>query len=151
MRTSYSEFAETDEAEIRTLIKSLYSEDPDGEMVSEEKIGRTITFLMSHPENGTILIFTMEEVVVGYTILINYWSNEYGGIVLHIDELYIKNEFRGKSIGTDFINELINSRYNNCKALVTEATPGNTRAFNLYKKLGFKPSDNELLRYIVND
>jgi len=82
------------------------------------KIKRTIAESRKNPDKVIIYMFQREKKNIGYAILVFFWSNEYGGNIVTIDELYVKEEYR---------------------------TPSNQRAFNYYKKLGFVPSGNNHL------
>jgi GNAT superfamily N-acetyltransferase len=130
---------------VAQMMKALYEENPEDHPLREEHISRTFAQLAAHPDYGTILVFESEGKIAGYAVLINFWSNEYGGIVLSIDELYILPQFRGKGIGTDFIQYLHATKFHNAVALELEVIPYNTRALKLYEKLGFKPSDRHHL------
>ena len=102
-------FCMDDLAELEQMILALYREDPPGEKMSLKKIRRTVQELLSHPEKGNINIFCVDDTVVGYAIVIYYWSNEYGGNIASIDEFYVKPLWRGKGIGTSFL-ELVATR-----------------------------------------
>jgi ribosomal protein S18 acetylase RimI-like enzyme len=93
-------------------------------------------------------VFEQENRILGYAILINFWSNEYGGIILTIDELLVIPAYRGKGIGTAFIQFLMNSRYNDFVALKLEVLPYNQRALRLYESLGFQKADRDHLVYL---
>jgi GNAT superfamily N-acetyltransferase len=136
---------------VYELIKALYQEDPEGKPMTDEKISRTFQQLHHHPDYGRVLVFEREGQLVGYALLINFWSNEYGGIVLSIDELYILPDFRGRGIGTDFIRYLQDNRINNCVALELEVLPYNAKALKLYQKLGFNGTDRAHLLLNVGD
>ncbi|QHT70156.1 GNAT family N-acetyltransferase [Rhodocytophaga rosea] len=130
---------------VTQMIKALYDEDPEGHPLPEAHISRTFEQLSAHPDYGTILVFEFEKQIIGYAVLINFWSNEYGGIVLSIDELYIVPEFRSQGIATHFIQYLHDTKFNNAVALELEVIPYNTRALKLYKKLGFETSNRHHL------
>lgn len=68
----------------------LYKEDLVDEQITDEKISKTIRELDNNPRRGKIIIFEKASIVIGYVILIFYWSNEFGGDILQIDELYVK-------------------------------------------------------------
>lgn len=107
MNITYRQFKTSDKKAVVELIKSLYREDPEGKLIFDEKINRTFNELTKHPDNGTIMIIEADSKIIGYSILINFWSNEHGGNILDIDELYIKSNYRGKGIGSKFIQYLI--------------------------------------------
>ena len=104
--------------------------------------------LAGNPKRGKIIVFAKENTIIGYSILIFYWSNEYGGVVLHIDELYVKPEHRGGGVATKFFRYLLRSQQS-VVALQLEVTPSNKRALNYYNRLGFKKARNlHLIRTI---
>ena len=43
-----------------------------------------------------ILLFKQHRNIIGYALLINYWSNEYGGDIVYVDELFVKESYRSK-------------------------------------------------------
>jgi len=138
MEINFRPFKPEDNSELREMIFALYSEDPDGGKVKEENIAGTINELTVHPEKGSIVIFQSGEEIAGYGILVFYCSNEYGGDVLHLDELYVKPAWRNKNIASDFINSFSGK----VKAIILEVIPTNSRAMRFYEKLGFKISKN---------
>ena len=115
--------------------------------MSVQKIQSTFDSLTKYPDRGSIVVFEYEKEVVGYALLINFWSNEFGGNILNIDELYIKKEWRSQGVGTGFIKYLMSSKPAGAIALQLEVTPGNHKARKLYTKLGFKPRKNDTLTF----
>ncbi len=138
-------FCMDDLAELEQMILGLYREDPPGEKMSLKKIRRTVQELLSHPEKGNINIFCVDDTVVGYAIVIYYWSNEYGGNIASIDEFYVKPLWRGKGIGTSFLELVTTRNANNLKGIQLEVTPANNKALTYYSRNGFSPKDNRHL------
>ena len=136
------EYKESDYLKFENLVFSLYSEDPEGEAIDSSKVRNTVDEFTKFPEKGKIFIFNYNNHIIGYAIIVYFWSNEFGGDVLQIDEMYIINEMRNQSIGTYFINYLHNYKSIKTKAFSVEVTPSNSGALNLYKRLGFKYSGN---------
>jgi GNAT superfamily N-acetyltransferase len=122
---------------LEQMIFALYREDEYGEVMSRQKIQCTVKELMQHPEKGTIIVFCLGEAVVGYSIVIYYWSNEYGGNIAVIDELYIQPQCRGKGIGTCFLEYIVAVAGGSVKGLKLEVTPVNKKAF-AYLSAGFR-------------
>lgn len=142
---SYLPLSSATQAIFITLVEQLYAEDPMGKPISLEKNHRTIETLRTKPDLGEILLLQHEGEIIGYSILINFWSNEFGGNVLTIDELYIQPSHRGQGIASEFIKRLKAERYNDAVALQLEVTPENSRAQQLYQRLGFEPMENQAL------
>jgi ribosomal protein S18 acetylase RimI-like enzyme len=134
---------------IAEFIKSLYTDDASSSVeISDDKIALTFQILSEHPDYGKIVVIESERIPIGYSLVINFWSNEYGGIIANIDELYITPEYRNRGIGTRFIDSLRQSRSNNLVALELQVLPYNSRALKLYESLGFKRSDRN--HYLLN-
>lgn len=142
MRIKFRKFKKSDSEAVARLIKRLYRDDPGEKTMVQKKIYNTFDLFSEHPDFGEIMVFEHENKLVGYAILINYLSNEYGGIVTVIDELFVQKKSRGKGIGTNFINYLVQSKFGNSVAIQLEVSPHNNRARALYERLGFKLSPN---------
>jgi len=127
-------------------MRQLYEEDPAERPVPAENFSRTLRELETRPEKGTVLVIDRDGQIVGYAILINFWSNECGGNVVVIDELYVAQSCRGQGIGADFVRHLIDNEWNNAVAVRLEVTPANARARRLYERLGFSSHKNETLQ-----
>lgn len=141
MKTNIRKFKLIDKKEIIELIQNLYKEDSYVENISLQKINRTIKELFLHNEKGSIFIIEEKEKIIGYAIIINYWSNEFGGNILFIDEIFILPDYRNFGVGTNFINYLIKNKINSSVGIQLEVTKANTNAKNFYEKLGFDLSD----------
>lgn len=134
-----------DETIVTQYIKNLFEEDPTPQGMSNAKIKRTIRTLLKQKEKGTIFVFEIGKEIIGYSILINFWSNEYGGNIVYIDELFVRKEWRGKGVATKFIQYLAKKRINNAVSLFLEVTPQNKKAEELYKRLRFEVHKNKRL------
>jgi ribosomal protein S18 acetylase RimI-like enzyme len=140
-----------DQADVRQMIKALYDEDPDGDQMHDEHIDRTFQYLTKNPQHGEVLVLWVNEVIAGYTILIPFWSNEYGGKLLIMDELYIKPEFRSRQLGSKLINFLAQTRHQGSRAIFLEVAPYNLRAYLFYLRNGFTEGKNKTLKFVFDD
>jgi len=141
----FKAFSNKDLRELERMIFALYREDPCGEKISRRKIRDTVQELTRHPEKGTISIFRVGKAVVGYSIVITYWSNEFGGKIALIDECYVKPSWRNQGIGTSFIKYVSNAKAAGLKGIVAEVTPVNKHALAFYSRQGFAPAQNRYL------
>jgi ribosomal protein S18 acetylase RimI-like enzyme len=138
MQMNFRAYRYADFSELKSMIYALYSEDPDKESITDAKISKTIKELRINPIKGRIIIFEKDKVTIGYSILIFYWSDEYGGDILHIDELYVKPEHRQRGIATSFFKHISRTFKDKIVAVQLEVTPSNSKAMNYYRKLGFE-------------
>lgn len=145
MKNEFIPYREYDYEDLIEMVLRLYREDPEGELMNEEKIRRTIEETKVHPDKVGIYMFKNQRENIGYAILVHCWSNEYGGNIVNIDELYVTEAYRSKGVATGFIE--FAGRLEKTVALQLEVTPSNQRALTYYERMGFAPSANtHLLR-----
>ncbi|MCJ7935672.1 MAG: GNAT family N-acetyltransferase [Chryseobacterium sp.] len=77
----------------------------------------------------------------------------------NIYQMYVKKEFQGKGIGLGLIEATIHEAYHRFIdiEIILEVTPGNNKAYNLYRKIGFveitstdKIGHHTVMRHIKN-
>ncbi len=97
-------YCQRDYRYLREMVFSYHNTHTGQSQINNDKIEDTVIELCGNPTKGTILIFEYDEEICGYAILIAHWSNIYGGNILSIDELYIKEQWRNKGIAARFLN-----------------------------------------------
>ncbi len=141
----FTAFTDDDLPELEAMALDLHAEDVGSEPMSAVKVRRTVRELTCRPDKGRILLFRIAGDVVGYAIVIHFWSNEYGGDILDVDELFVKPAWRGRGIGAGFIRHLAGSAGDSVVGLQLEVSPRNTRAAGFYRREGFAPAPNHVL------
>jgi GNAT superfamily N-acetyltransferase len=133
--------AETsDEAAITVLGLALHSEDPSPTPASAASFARTLAAFRAAPWRGRALVLYLDGRAEGYALLISYWSNELGGEVCGIDELYVAASARSRGWGTRLLRALAGGSdlgFSGTVALALGVAPNNVRARTLYERLGF--------------
>jgi GNAT superfamily N-acetyltransferase len=140
-----------DENEIVQMSLALYEEDPAGGPVAEAQVRRTLSTLRAEPVRGQALVLELAGTIAGYALLISFWSNELGGEVCVIDELFVKPRHRGQGFARGLLQSLAGESPlwpRQTVALELEVTPRNTRAAAFYVKLGFIPAKNTRMRFL---
>lgn len=149
MDMEYRLYENRDYDDLSEMIFSLYREDPEGEPIDEEKINRTIGEYRKNPEKISIYMLRENQKNLGYAILVFFWSNEYGGNIINLDEIYVREGHRNKGLASGFFSYL--DKMENKVALQLETTPSNQNALAYYKRLGFVPSRNtHLIKQIMS-
>lgn len=81
-------------------------------------------------------IFESEGNIQGYAMLAKSFSTEFGKLCIWIEDLYIKEAYRGLGIGSHFF-AYIEDKYTNV-VFRLEAEEENKRAVHVYKKCGYE-------------
>jgi ribosomal protein S18 acetylase RimI-like enzyme len=130
---------ESDDASVVEMCLGLHREDSGASVVDEGQMRRTLATLRREPWRGRVVVLDVGQQVVGYALLVSYWSNELGGEVCAVDELYVNPDFRDRGHGASLFEELERGDLwpGPVAALALGTTPGDTRARRLYERLGF--------------
>ena len=130
-----------------SMMQALYAEDKSELPVDQSRFAIHVETLVAKPSTGRIVLFRQGELLCGYALLIPYWSNEFGGTVLFVDEMFVIPEVRNRGIGRSFFKSLDQARPFEAVALALEVSPGNSGALRLYESLGFRQQRNLALTY----
>jgi GNAT superfamily N-acetyltransferase len=131
--------SESDDDVLVEMCRGLYREDPAPFAGDAGPMRETLATLRREPWRGRAVVLEVGRQVVGYALLIAYWSNEFGGEVCAVDELYVTREFRGRGHGAALFQAIERGDVWPAPvvALALGTTPGNARARRLYERLGF--------------
>ncbi len=125
-----------DRTEYIAMAKDFYSSPAVLENIPEENITSGFEEFISGSPYGDAFIFETDGIIAGYGVLAYTYSQEAGGRAVWIEEIYIKEGFRGRGIGSEFIKYVLDNIP--AKRYRLETEPDNERAAKLYKKLGFE-------------
>ncbi len=102
-----------------------------------EKMTNTVDRMIVEQEffNGFVALNDSEEIVGYVTHFFAYYT--WIGKSLYMDDLYVKEEFRGHGIGTELINKVIEyAKTSNCQKVKWQVSEWNKPAIEFYKSLG---------------
>lgn len=80
-------------------------------------------------------VFEENEAIIGYAMLAKSFSTEFGRPCIWIEDIYLKENYRGHGVGSQFF-KFIDERYPSA-IFRLEAEEDNKTAINVYKKAGF--------------
>lgn len=136
--------------DIVEMCQSLYREDPSTHDITNDQIMTTLETLHKDPSRGIVVSLQLDNKIQGYAFLIAFWSNELGGELCVIDELYVNSKFRGQGHASSLIKALSQDGFiwpRKLAAIELEVTPKNERARKLYSNLGFQSVRNSMMRF----
>lgn len=142
---------EDDEA-IVSMSLALYAGDAPPARVGAAQVRATLETLRAEPVRGRAIVLEIDGECAGYALLVSFWSNELGGEICTIDELYLTPPARSRGYGAMLVRSLMSgdSIWPRLPvALELEVSPENRRAFALYERLGFRVKRNSTMRLPV--
>ena len=126
---------EKDKTEILEMMRVFYTSPAVFTNGSEEVFLSDIENCIN--DNPYLEGYVMENSnnIQGYAMIAKSFSTEFGKPCIWIEDLYIKEEYRGLGLG-NMLMEFITKRYTDC-IFRLEVEEENERAVKLYKKCGF--------------
>ena len=123
------------------MAKDFYASPAVLENIPEENITRSFEEFTGGTPFGDAFIFEENGEVMGYGVLAYTYSQEAGGKVVWLEEIYICPRHRGRGLGSEFIDFVIEKIP--AKRYRLETEPENEAAARLYIRKGF-----ELFEYV---
>ena len=105
--------------------------------VPEEHFARTFDRMLAGSPFVKGYLLEQDGAAAGYALLAVTFSQEAGGEVWWIEELYLRPEFQGKGLGTELFRYLETHRPKTVTRFRLELEPDNRDARRLYERLGF--------------
>ncbi|WP_223845640.1 GNAT family N-acetyltransferase [Flavobacterium selenitireducens] len=143
---TYRPASENDIATLVPMMQDFYA--IDGYPIDVEKSASLFRKFIREENLGKSWLIASDGDIAGYVIMTFVFSFEFAGTIAFVDELYIKDGFRGKGIGKetiDFVKSEAEKR--DLKILYLEVEHHNSNAKKLYLDKGFSAHKRQLLVY----
>lgn len=123
------------------MAKEFYSSDAVLHPIPENYFVRTVDEALRSDRYAEIFLFDWEGEAAGYALTAKTFSQEAGGPVWWIEEIYIREQFRSKGLGSAFFDYIHREKGNEAARFRLEVEEDNKRAIALYEKLGYEVLD----------
>ena len=102
---------------------------------SEEIFANNVDNCLKNSPYVEGFVFIVEGKTIGYAMLAKSFSTEFGSECIWIEDIYLEEDYRGRGIGSQFI-QYVKDTYSD-KILRLEAECDNKKAHLTYEKNGF--------------
>lgn len=133
---------EIQEKDFQALIQ-LFSEFALFEKLPE-KMTNTVESMLEEKDlvKGFVVTNEKEEIIAYVTCFLAYYT--WTGKSMYLEDLYVKQAYRAKGIGTQLINKVISlAKSEKCKKLKWQVSEWNQPAIDFYKSIGAEISSTE--------
>ena len=148
MKIQYRKINKNDKKELLDMMRIFYSSNALYTNGSEEIFNSNFENALNNTQYLECYFIVSLENVLGYVLLAKSYSTEFGRECIWLEDLYLKEQYRGKGIIPDFIS-YIKNKYPN-KILRLEVEQENKGAIKAYQKSGFKNLPYLQYYYISN-
>jgi GNAT superfamily N-acetyltransferase len=119
------------------MTQEFYSGNATLAPLPPENGEKTFCHLMEGSPYAFAYILEKDGIPQGYALLAKTWSQEAGGVVIWIEELYIRSNARSQGLGKEFFSYL-ETKFSDAVRFRLEVEEENDGAVRLYKRMGFE-------------
>lgn len=135
MNSTIRAMKETDRAQILAMMRVFYASPAVLSNGSEAIFEADFNTCVGDSPYLEGYVFENGEEIQGYAMLAKSFSTEFGKPCIWIEDLYVKDGYRGRGIGSRFLR-FIEGKYPDA-VLRLEVEAENERALRVYKSCGF--------------
>ncbi len=123
--------------EVFGMMRDFYDSDAVIHTSSDGILEKDISDCLD-PDNPFIegYVFETDGDVSGYAMVSKNYSTEYATLCIWIEDLYVKEKYRGRRLATDFLS-YIEEKYGDIRYKL-EVEPENTAAVEVYRRCGYR-------------
>ena len=137
MNTTIRTMKEADRAQILAMMRVFYASPAVLSNGSEAIFAADFRACVGGSPYLEGYVFENGDEIQGYAMLAKSFSTEFGKPCIWIEDLYVKDKYRGIGIGSQFLC-FVESKYPDA-VLRLEVEAENERALRVYKSCGFDP------------
>ena len=131
MSTNIRKMTEADRTVVVDMMRTFYHSPAVFTNGSEEIYNNDVTACVGESPYAEGFIFENEKEIAGYGMIAKSFSTEFGKPCIWVEDLYLKEEYRGEGIGSSFFKQYPNT------IMRLEVEGDNIRAVTVYKKNGY--------------
>lgn len=130
-----------DISKLLQLMKEFYHSPAVLHPVPETHFKSTIHEVLSGSPYTDLYVWEQSGEISGYALTAKTWSNEAGGPVIWLEEIYISEACRGMGLGSLLLRQLEEEYRGVAARLRLEVEENNRGAIRLYTRMGYVPLD----------
>lgn len=127
-----------DETDFYTMAEEFYHSDAVLHPIPAEYHRRAFAEMMRSGQYLSGYIFTDGDNTAGFAVTNRMMQHETGGVMVWVEDLYIRPAYRGQGLGSRFLAWLEEQLRGDAVMLRLETEPENERAQELYYRLGYE-------------
>lgn len=137
----------SDRQHVLAMMKKFYSSSAVAHGIPEKNMLATLDEVQKPSPYADIYILESDGRTAGYALTAYTFSNEAGGRVVWIEEVFILPEFRGKGLGGEFLR-YVKENFGDFARIRLEVEESNDGAVRLYRREGFEPLG--YMQYVID-
>ena len=123
------------------MAKEFYKSEAVISEIPAQNILNTFDEVNSNSPYAKAYIIEHDGDTAGYALIGITYSNEVGGLVVWVEEIFIKENYRGLGLGSEFLSYVEQEFGDKAKRFRLEISHDNDSAQRLYERKGYQPLD----------
>lgn len=136
MNTIIRKMLQEDTKEVLEMMQVFYTSDAVFTNGSQEIFKKDVENCVGECPYLEGYIFEQDGKIQGYGMVAKSFSTEFGKVCMWLEDLYIKEEYRGSGLGSEFFR-FVERKYPDT-VLRLEVEPENEGAIKLYERCGYR-------------
>lgn len=128
---------EKDREEVLNMMQVFYASDAVINKANNEILQQDISDCVGDCPYVDGYVFEVEGEIAGYGIAATGYSTEFGGVCIWLEDLYMKEQYRGHGIGRKFFEAVEEIYGKKAVRFRLEVEKENEGAIALYEKMGY--------------
>lgn len=128
---------EKDREEVLAMMQVFYASDAVINKANDEILQKDISDCVGDCPYVDGYVFEVEGEIAGYGIAATGYSTEFGGVCIWLEDLYMKEQYRGHGIGRKFFEAVEEIYGEKAVRFRLEVEKENEGAIALYEKMGY--------------
>lgn len=133
------------------MVKDFYSSKAVLHDIPCDFINKTYNEVISGSPYAKAYIIEADHETAGYCLISLTYSNEAGGLVVWVEELYILNKYRGLGLGSEFLDFIQTEFSGKAKRIRLEISRNNQLVGRLYLRKGYKSLEYLQMVYDIDN
>lgn len=122
------------------MAEAFYASDAVIKKVSRQVMEATFHAIVTNdPYVEGYMLLDEQGQVAGYALLAHSFSQEAGGRVLWVDEIYLRPTHRGRGLAKAFFDDIKQLYAHSVRRIRLDVEADNTKAIALYERAGMNP------------
>jgi len=138
MNIQVKDFIKKEKNDFCSMVTEFYNSDAVSHNIPKKNIMQTFDMHISKSPFVRCLVLEYDNKKAGFALLSFTHSTEAGGLVVLLEDLFVKLEFRGKGIVSKFFEFLFNAYDKKAARYRLEVTATNKKAIEIYSHYGFE-------------
>jgi ribosomal protein S18 acetylase RimI-like enzyme len=132
--------------QLADLLAELFTLESDFQPDRDKQL-RGLRMILDNPALGRLFVLRDENNVAGMANALVTVSTAEGGRVLLLEDVIVRSEYRGKSLGRKLVEHVLAwAKVQGLTRVTLLADKDNTAALDFYRKLGFDDSPMRVMR-----